>query len=394
MNSLIYVGMDVHTQSYAVCCYNAKTDLVFAEMSLSPESESIVKYLKKVRENFGGDCEFICGYEAGGLGYSLYRKLKERDINCVILAPTTMPQSIKKIKTDRLDAVRIAKSLAFNQYRPVFVPTCEDEGVKDFIRMRNDIKDTVKQRKQQLIAFCSRHGKRFDGKSYWTKKHYDWLRSLQFTNAIAKETFTEYMISLEQLQNKVKLLDDRIEELGKGERYAKKVEELTCLKGVSNHSALAVMVEVGDFHRFGTAERFASYLGLVPKESSSGSKTCRMGITKAGNSHVRKLLIEGAQSHSRGNVGYKSKILLTKQKHLSPELNAYVDKANERCRRKFHRIKARTTKHNLAVTAVAREMACFIWGIMTDNVGALPDTLPDGFETTTGERYIIPDCPS
>ena len=164
-------------------------------------------------------------------------------------------------------------------------------------------------------------------------------------------------------------LDKRIEELAAGEEYAENVHKLSCLLGIKTQSALSVLTETGDFNRFGSAQQYASYLGLVPGEDSSGKDQARLGITKAGNRHLRMLLVEAAQNYGRGKPGYKSKQLKKRQEGNPPEVIAYADKANERLRRKYYRMVLSYNKRtNVAKVAVARELACFIWGMMTGNV--------------------------
>ena len=234
--------------------------------------------------------------------------------------------------------------------------------------MRDDEKDTLKRIKQQLLSFCTRHGRRFtEGKNYWTLKHMAWLGKLDFGDAVLNETFQEYLALFHQATDKVERFDKRIVELAHTERYDDKVKKLSCFIGVKAHTALATIVETGDFARFPSAQHYASYLGLVPGEDSSGDSIRRTGITKAGNSHIRSLLVEAAQSYSRGAVGAKGKALKDRQAGNEPKIIAYADRANERLKRKCYRIMFHS-KRNIAVTAVARELACFIWGMMTDNV--------------------------
>ena len=369
MTSIIYVGMDVHTTNYTLCCYSTTTDKVFATVTLEPDYRSILKYLEQMDKNIGGDNHFLCGYEAGCLGYSLHNQLTAHDIDCVILAPSTMATTKKKgIKTDKRDASNIAKCLAYNTYSAVYIPTDEDSAVKEYIRMRNDAKDMLKRIKQQTLSLCTRHGKRFtEGKNYWTQKHLVWMKKLDFGDSVLQETFQEYLALYHQAVDKVELFDKRIAELAGKERYEEKVSKLSCLIGIKAHTALATIVETGDFKRFPTAQHYASYIGLVPGEESSGDSVRRTGITKAGNSHVRRLLVEAAQCYSRGAIGTKSKALKLRQSGNDTNVIAYADRANDRLKRKCYRIMFRS-KRNIAVTAVARELACFIWGMMTDTI--------------------------
>lgn len=367
MTSIIYVGMDVHTTNYTLSCYTIEDDRLFATVQMEPDYKRILEYLKRIEKNYVRECRFICGYEAGCLGYTLYHQLTNAGIECRIIAPTTMPTTPNETKNDKKDSQKISKCLAYNSASYVYIPTGEDQAVKEYMRMRDDEKQTLKRIKQQLLAFCTRHGKQFDGKSYWTLKHMDWLKKLEFENALLKETFQEYMMLYIQATDKMALFDKRIEELSQGERYAERVKRLSCFIGISTHTAMAALVETGDFKRFPSAEKYAAYLGLVPSEASSGSKIRRGGITKAGNTYLRRLLIESAQSYGRGVVGYKSKKLKMKQEGNSSKVIAYADRANERLRRKFYKITFQS-KRNIAVAAVARELACFIWGMMTEQI--------------------------
>ncbi|MGL5513975.1 MAG: transposase, partial [Sporomusa sp.] len=170
----------------------------------------------------------------------------------------------------RKDAGNIAKCLAFHTYSEVHIPTDEDNSIKEYIRMRDDQKKMLKSTKQQILALVLRHGQRFEGgRTYWTIAHIKWIKSLDL-GGVYQETLDEYMITYTYLTEKIERLDSRIEELANGERYKEKVKKLSCLIGVKTHTALSVVVEVGDFERFAKAEKFASFLGLVPSEESSG----------------------------------------------------------------------------------------------------------------------------
>jgi len=369
MASIIYVGMDVHTTSFTLCCYSIEKDEVFATAQIEPDYKKVLKYIEQVKKNYGKECEILCGYEAGALGYSLFHQLSDNGIYCVILAPSSMPKTNKReIKTDKRDAAKIAKCLAYNTYSAVNIPTEEDNAAKEYIRMRDDEKGTLKKIKQRILSFCNRHGKQFtDGRSKWTIKHLSWLSKLDFGNEVLQEAFDEYLVIYHQADSKVKLFDKRIEALAHSGSYEESVKKLLCFIGIREHIALATIVETGDFNRFETAQQYASYLGLAPGESSSGDSRRVTGITKAGNSHVRKLLIEAAQSYSRGAIGAKPKALAKRQAGNDPKDIAYADKANERLKRKYHRLTRLSKDRNTAIAAIARELACFIWGMMTGN---------------------------
>ena len=370
MNSILYVGMDVHTTNYTICTYEPEIDRISRQVQVEPDCRQIKKYVDNLRKEMGKGRKVICGYEAGCLGYSLYRQLTEIGIDCVILAPTTMERPVSyPIKNDKRDAKGVARCLATHGYSAVYIPTPEDEAVKEYIRMRDDHVDDLKRTKQQILALCIRHGKLFtEGKNYWTQKHLAWLRAIDFGNKQMNETLVEYLATYYWLDEKVKRLDHRIEELAMQAEYAERVKKLRCFLGIKSHTALSLLVEVGDFKRFPNAESFAAYLGLVPGENSSSDKRRQLGITKAGNKHLRRLLTEAAQCYNRSAIGYKSKVLREKQAGNSQEVISYADKANDRLRRKYHRMTFSGKNHTVTITAIARELSCFIWGMMNDRI--------------------------
>ncbi len=367
MNSITYVGMDVHSTNYTLCAFTMEGQKIFAETKINPDIKELVKYLEALKQRQGGQTQFVCGYEAGCLGYTLYHELSAKGYKCVILAPSTMPSTVKEIKTDKRDARKIAKCLAHGTYSPVYVPTDQDNAIKEFIRMRDDAQTMLRQTKQQINALCLRHGKTFEGKSRWTPKHMQWLRGVKLDNAITQETLEEYLITLRQLNDKVERLDKRIEEFSRLDDYAEKVNRLVCFKGIKAHTAMSLLVETGDFQRFPSAPQYAAFLGLVPGEHSSSDSCRRLPITKAGNSHLRRLLVEAANSYSRARLGRKSTDLKQRQQGNPPEIIGYADKASDRLRRKYVRISTRS-QANIAKTAVARELACFVWGMMNNQL--------------------------
>lgn len=262
----------------------------------------------KQKLGVGDDCSIECGYEAGCLGYSLYNQLTASGIKCVILAPTTMlTQQGKRIKTDARDALMIVQCLAYGGYHPVYIPSPEDDSIKEYLHMRDDYKLALKKIKQQINAFCIRHGYYFDG-TKWTIKHMVRLKKLDLP-VLYRETLNEYLVSYDEQTAKIERFDKRIEKIASQSEYQRKVKELGCFLGIKAHTALSLIVETGDFHRFAKGNIYASYLGLAPGESSSGDHTNRTGISKAGNSHLRLLLIEASKGICKGTIGHKSKEL-------------------------------------------------------------------------------------
>ena len=375
MNRIIKIGMDVHSTNYTLCAMEPTVgaeDRVFGEIQVAPDYKEIILFIEslKMKLGFQDDYSIECGYEAGCLGYTLYHQLTNAGIKCVILAPTTMLSTKgKRIKTDKRDARLIAQCLCYGGYHPVYIPTKEDDAVKEYIRMRDDHKQMLKSLKQQINAFVLRHGHQYSG-TKWTIKHIIWLRTLEL-DPMYRETLDEYMASHEEQEAKIERYDKRIEEIAAEERYQENARKLGCLLGISTHTALSLVVETGDFKRFAKGNIYAAYLGLAPGEHSSSTSVNRLGISKAGNTHIRCLLVEAARSICKGAVGHKSKRLRARQIGQSAEVIAYADKANTRLRSKYYRMIRHGKAKNVAVAAVARELACFIWGMMSGNISTV-----------------------
>ena len=388
MNRIIKIGMDVHSTNYTLCAMEptiGAEDRIFGEIQVAPDYKEVLCFIEslKMKLGFFDDYSIECGYEAGCLGYTLYHQLTGAGIKCVILAPSTMlTQQGQRIKTDRRDARLIAQCLCYGGYHPVYIPTGEDDAVKEYVRMRDDHKLALKKLKQQINAFVLRHGHQYAG-TKWTIKHLIWLSKLEL-HPMYRETLNEYMTSYEEQEAKIERYDKRIEEIAANARYKDKAEKLGCFLGIRTHTALSLIVETGDFKRFAKGNTYAAFLGLAPGEHSSSTSINRLGISKAGNAHLRCLLIEAAKSICKGAIGHKSKELRSRQNGQSAEVIAYADKANTRLRSKYYRMIRHGKKKNVSVAAVARELACFIWGMMTGNIGIISGTSTSALAVSQG----------
>ena len=378
MNRIIKIGMDVHSTNYTLCAMEptiGAEDRVYGEVQVAPDYKEVICFIESLKMKLSLDNEYSieCGYEAGCLGYTLYHQLVNAGIKCVILAPTTMlsPQG-QRIKTDKRDAYLIAQCLCYGGYHPVYIPTGEDDAVKEYLRMRDDHKLAQKKLKQQINAFILRHGYQYVG-TKWTNRHVIWLKNLQL-EPMYRETLDEYMASYHEQTAKIECMDKRIEEIAAEARYQENAKKLGCLLGIRTHTALSLLVETGDFKRFAKGNIYAAFLGLAPGEHSSSQNINRLSISKAGNAHLRRLLVEATKGICKGAIGHKSKELRSRQNGQSAEVIAYADKANRRLRSKYYKMVRHGKKKNVAVAAVARELACFIWGMMTENIGIASGT--------------------
>ena len=373
MSSLIYVGMDVHKDSFSLCCFDMNSGTYFGETKINAKANLISEYLdtqtKFLLEQGYEDVKFITAYEAGCLGFSLHDQLTKLGIENKIIAPTTLLKETGqgKKKTDRKDAKMLAQNLAYGTCSFVHIPDEEDKRTREFVRMVSHEKKLLRKEKQYILAFCLRNGFDYKDGNPWTEGHINYLKTVQ-TEDFLRETLDELLDSYSKILEKIERLNSRLETIANREKYAKDTKKMACLKGITQTSALTIISEVSDFKRFATASEFSSYLGLVPGESSSGQKINRLGITKMGNSIVRTLLIEASQSIVRGKIGYKSKRLKSRQMGQDVNIISYADRATERLMRKFSRLAAKGVHRNKAIAAIARELACFIRGIMTNHL--------------------------
>lgn len=369
--SIRTIGIDVHKDTYALSTYCPETDSFIGEITTASESKMVINYVRKLQKESGPNVTIITGYEAGPTGFGLQRGLLKAGIDCKVMAPTTIYEKKggNRVKTDRGDARKLSKALHWGAFKEVVALSPEDEATRDYIRMRDDRRAALKKAKQQLKSFLLRKGKLYPEKgTSWTQKYRAWLRTITFASPVDQLTYDEYHAEVYRLEEAVERFDLQIEEYSQDDRYKEKVSRLRCFGGIDTHIAMALVCEVGDFSRFSTAKEFSSFLGLCPGQQSSGGRTQMTGITKAGNSNLRRLLTESANSMARTTVFQKSKRLRARQAGNPAAVIAYADRGTSRIRYKYHKMMTEGKHVNLAKAACAREIACFVWGMMTDNI--------------------------
>ncbi len=361
MESVYYVGMDVHKDSIRMAVLHGSERETVYEATFKNDIPKIVRKLNE----FNTKDKVIAAYEAGCMGYTLQRSLGQAGIECRIVSPNKIDRSgARKIKTDARDAVLIARMIKNNEADTIRIPTQDDEAARDLLRCREDIKAELQRTRHQLSNFLLRNGHIYDGKSRWTGAHKSWMKKLSFTLSPQKETFDQYFCHMMELEARLDRIEVSIIELAQTVPYREGINRLRCFKGIDYLTALACVCEVGDYKRFPSAGSFMSYLGLVPSEHSSGAKRFQGGITKTGNSHLRKLLIESSwhyRYHHPANAA-----LIERRKGMDEATITYADKALHRLQSKFGKIVYRGKSEKTAVAATARELAGFIWGMMTE----------------------------
>lgn len=355
-----HVGLDVHAERIVIASLVGQArEPVISDI---PNDAKVIR--RTLRRLAGGAYELRCCYEAGPCGFEVHRLLTSMGIACEVVAPSLIPvRAGDRVKTDRRDATKLARLYRAGELTMITVPSVEQEAVRDLVRARDDVRKDLTAARHRLGKFLIRHGRAFHGGSNWTQRFWEWLGKQQFERECERLTFQHYVHEVEHHTERRAELDRQIGVIARTEPYAKSVSKLSCLRGISTLSALALVAEIGDFRRFESPRQLMAFVGLVPREYSSGGKEKRGGITKTGNKHVRRLLVEAAWSYRyRPGLGPRAKEALRGQ---PPTVAGYAKKAQVRLHRKFMRLVGRGKKSQLAIAAVARELCGFTWGLMT-----------------------------
>jgi transposase len=354
-----FVGLDVHAESI--------TAAIIENDSQHPQVLTLSGDLMKVRQLFRRLSEKApvrACYEASGSGFVLQRVLTNDGFHCDVVAPSLIPRKPgERRKTDRLDAIMLAQLYRSGHLTPVHVPDEDLEALRRLLRLRTTYQIYVTATKHRISGILRNHGHRFDeGMSTWTKKHRLWLGKLRTTLTGPLQTALAIELEhFEYLETQRQALDTELERFAVAEPYRANVEALCCLRGIKILTALTLLCEIDDIHRFASPTHLMAYFGLVPSEHSSGQKEHRGPITKAGNTHARRLLVEAAWNNRHKAAA--NLILNRRRQGQPPAVVAIALKAQHRLQKKFWRLDQRKHRH-VAITAVARELCGFVWAIL------------------------------
>lgn len=363
MSKVRFVGLDVHAETIAVAV--AETGGEVRSYGVVPNRlESVRKLVQKL----GPAKDMRACYEAGPTGYVLYWQLTQLGVACEVIAPSLVPTKAgDRVKTDRRDAEKLARCYRAGELTAVWVPDAAHEALRDLVRAREAAKKDQLKARHRLGKFLLRHGQRRpEGVKAWTKKHREWIKShVRFKEAALEVTLADYVEEVDHVAARIVKLEKAIDEAVRQApaEIRAVVEALQALRGVAQTTAVSIVAEVGSLSRFPSPRELMGYSGLVPREHSSGNRVQRGGITKTGNGHLRRVLVEAAWAyqHRPNVIGY----LLRRQKDLaiSEEAKAIAWKAQQRLHKRYKSMAARGKNKNQIVTALGRELLGFIWAI-------------------------------
>ena len=362
MKKVRFLGLDVHAETIAVAIAEPEGE-VRSLGTIANRAEAVRKLVRKL----GPVEQLRACYEAGPTGYVLYWQLAELGVACDVIAPTLVPiKAGDRVKTDRRDAERLARSLRAGDLTAVYVPDAGSEALRDLVRAREAAKQDQLRARHRLSKFLLRSGQRpAPGVKAWTQAYMAWVRQLRFKQVAQESTRLDYLHEVEHMEERVKRLEQAIAEAVKLASPAMQevVKGLQALRGIAQISAVTIASELGEISRFASPRQLMGYSGAVPRENSSGQRTQRGSITKTGNAHLRRIAIEAAWSYRlRPGVG---PALRKRQQGVPEEIKEIAWKAQHRLHKRYMRLAAAGKDQRKIVTAVGRELLGFIWAIGT-----------------------------
>jgi transposase len=356
----LYIGLDVHKETIAVAYApdDRGADVVTLG-EIATRQADIDKLIRKLQSK---EATLVFVYEAGPCGYWLYRYLTRRGFSCTVVAPSLIPRRAgDRVKTDRRDAVTLARLMRSGDLTSIYVPAIEDEALRDLSRGREDALRDLNRSKVRLKAFLLRQDIRYEGRATWTAAHLRWLSTVACPTPAQQIVFQEYVRAVSEQAERLRRLETELQAAAKSWRWSAVVEAIQALRGISLTSAILLIAELGDLTRFDTPRKLMSYLGLTPSEHSSGERRRHGRITKAGNGHARRALVEGAWAYR-----YPAKVsrhLQLRLEKLPTEIQAIGWKAQVRLCKRYRQLSGRGKHPNQVAVAIAREMAAFAWAI-------------------------------
>jgi transposase len=328
--------------------------------TLTSDSATLLRFVQRLRTT-----SVQCCYEAGPCGFELQRALTRHDISCDVIAPALIPRRAgDRVKTDRRDANQLAVLYRAGALTAIHIPSEHEEAARDLLRCREDVRADLLRARHRLSKFLLRHGRRFTAtKKAWTKRHAAWLQAQHWPIAALAQTHRAYVRAVDEAVGRLQAVDAELRDLLLLEPLRARVITLRCFRGIDDLTALTIAAELGDARRFPSAPRLMAFTGLVPSEHSSGASQIRGHITKTGNAHLRRVLVEAAWQYRHHPFCGRS--LQLRQRGAPPAIIERAWHAQHRLHRRFRRLAGRGKPKQQVVTAVARELSGFLWAALT-----------------------------
>jgi transposase len=321
------------------------------------------RHLRRLFERLKREGPVVACYEAGPAGYDLYRQLTALGVPCQVIAPALTPRKPgDRIKTDRRDAAKLVHLFRAGELTPIHVPDEAAEAARDLLRCREDVQEDLLRWRHRLVKFLARHGRVYREGRHWTGRHWTWLRGQQFPLPALARTYQEYRWTVEQLLARRADLEQAILALAETPPYRERVGWLRCFRGIDTLSAMGLLTEIGAVPRFPHPRELMAYLGLVPSEHSTGGRERRGGITKAGNTHARRILVEAAW-HYR-HPPRLGRALATRSQGQPKGVVTQAWRAQQRLHRRYRHLVGHGKRPPVAVVACARELVGFVWAAL------------------------------
>lgn len=366
-SNIVFISLDTHKDFFEVAYEEDDRQAQPVHYGrISSSKATLIKLARQFQSKYPkATLHFV--YEAGPCGYWIYRLLTSLGHCCYVIAPSLIPKKPgDKVKTDRRDALKLARLLKMNDLTPIYVPEPEDEAIRDLSRARQTAMEDLNDGKYQLKGFLLRNNIRYEGKDNWSLKHLRWLTELVLPHPTQQIVLTEQLHIITERTKRLKRLDNELEYHVKSWRYYPVVKGIQAMRGIRLLSATGIIAELGDLTRFDHPRKLMSYLGLTPSEYSSGRKRRLGAITKCGNQRARRLLVEDAHSYRfKANISTE---LQKRQESVSKEIIDIAWKAQLRLCRRYQRLMNRGKPRNVVVIAIAREMVAYIWAISREVV--------------------------
>ena len=368
----VYVGLDVHKETIAVAIARPGREEPAYRGEIAHTPKAVGRLIKRLSAEFEGQLLLFC-YEAGPCGYGLYRQILETGHGCEVVAPSLIPKKAgERVKTDRRDALKLARYLRGGDLTAVWVPDEEQEAMRDLCRARDDMKSQERKARQQLNAFVLRHGHHWPGnKKRWTATHFNWLEELRFAHDWQQVVLQEYINAVKAAGQRVADMMGQMQRVLPQWRLAPVVHSLTALRGIDQLSAMTLLAELGDISRFHSPRQLMAYLGLVPGEHSSGARRRQGAITLTGNRHARRTLIESAWSYRF--PARQTAHMRRKAANASDEAKAIGWRAQKRLCGRYRTLTQAGKNTKLVCVAIARELAGFLWDIVRQEMPKLKE---------------------